>query len=111
MFDSSVDIEHAFGHAVGMSRTRVRRRRTALTAAAAVLVAILVGPVGHALEAGAAVRHPRTVVVRSGDTLWSVAERVRPGSDPRAVVDAIVGANAVDAGALAPGTRLVVPQP
>ena len=31
--------------------------------------------------------HVETVVVQSGDTLWTIAQRVAPGSDPRAVVD------------------------
>ena len=111
MFDSGIDTEHAFGHHRHMSRTHVRRRRSALTLASILLLTLLVGPVGHALQAGAAVRHPATVVVRPGDSLWAIAQRVRPATDPRAVVDAIVAANAVDAGALEPGTWLVVPEP
>jgi nucleoid-associated protein YgaU len=51
----------------------------------------------------------RSYVVRGGDTLWAIAERVAPGSDPRGVVDAIAEANAVDAGALVPGQTLVIP--
>jgi hypothetical protein len=31
-------------------------------------------------------------VVRSGDTMWDVARRVAPGSDPRPVVDALIKA-------------------
>lgn len=48
-------------------------------------------------------------VVRQGDTLWSIAERVAPGQDPRPVVDALAAANGVDPGALVPGQALVVP--
>ncbi len=92
-----------------MVRTHVRRRRTALSAAAFVLVTVLVGPVGHAFQADAAPRHGRTVVVRSGDTLWSIARRSEPPSDPRAVVDAIAAANGVRAGELLAGQRLLVP--
>jgi nucleoid-associated protein YgaU len=51
----------------------------------------------------------RGYVVRGGDTLWAIAERIAPGSDPRGVVDAIAEANAVDAGALVPGQTLVIP--
>lgn len=36
--------------------------------------------------------HVERVVVRDGDTLWSIAERLAPNSDPRPVVDAIVAA-------------------
>jgi nucleoid-associated protein YgaU len=48
-------------------------------------------------------------VVRSGDTLWAIAGRVAPDSDPRPVVDAMVEANDIDPGALVPGQSLVVP--
>jgi hypothetical protein len=47
-----------------------------------------------------------TYVVQSGDTLWSIAQRLRPGSDPRAVVDAL--SSRVPGGALEPGQRLDV---
>jgi Tfp pilus assembly protein FimV len=48
-------------------------------------------------------------VVRSGDTLWSIARALSPSSDPRPLVDAIVAANEVDPGALVPGSTLVLP--
>ena len=110
MFDSRIDSEHAFGHHGSMTRTHVRRRRTLLSLLSILLLTLLLGPVGHALQAGAAVRHPATVVVRPGDSLWTIARRVHPATDPRAVVADIVAANTVDAGALRPGTRLVVPE-
>jgi LysM domain len=31
--------------------------------------------------------HMETVVVQSGDTLWTIAQRLEPGSDPRSLVD------------------------
>ena len=49
-------------------------------------------------------------VVREGDTLWSIAERLSPGHDPRPVVDALRQANGVDPGMLVPGSTLVVPE-
>jgi nucleoid-associated protein YgaU len=36
--------------------------------------------------------HVERVVVRQGDTLWSIARRVAPASDPRSVVDALAAA-------------------
>jgi nucleoid-associated protein YgaU len=48
-------------------------------------------------------------VVRAGETLWSIAERVAPGEDPRVVVDRIVRVNRVDPGGLVPGQALVIP--
>lgn len=50
-----------------------------------------------------------TYVVRPGDTLWSIAERLVPGEDPRPLVDALARANAVSPGTLVPGQVLVVP--
>jgi nucleoid-associated protein YgaU len=94
-----------------MARTYVRRRRTTLAIAATVMVTVLLGPVGNVLDAGASVRDPRSVVVGSGDTLWTIAERIEPDADPRAVVDAMVSANRIDPDRLMPGTRLVVPAP
>jgi LysM repeat protein len=61
--------------------------------------------VGGAPEAHAS----RTYVVRSGDTLWSIAARFAPSTDPRIVVDAIAAANGVDPGALVPGQQLSIP--
>ena len=118
MFESGIDTEHAFGQHGGMTRTgvrtesgtRVRRRQATLTVAAVMVLTLLVGQ-GHAFRAGAAVRHPRTVVVQRGDSLWEIAERVEPGSDPRSVVAAIARANGVDAASLVPGQRLVLPAP
>jgi len=115
MFESGIDTEQAFGQDVDMSRTHVRRRRLTLTAAVTVLLAVLLGPVGHVLQAGAAVRRAEpvgsTVLVRPGDSLWTIARRVEPGADPRAVVAAISEANDVAAAGLVPGQRLLVPEP
>ena len=48
-------------------------------------------------------------MVRPGDTLWSIATRFAPSTDPRVVVDAIASANGVDPGALVPGQQLSIP--
>jgi Tfp pilus assembly protein FimV len=47
--------------------------------------------------------------VQTGDTLWSIAQRVRPGDDPRVVAGEITAANGVQPGALVVGSSLVVP--
>ena len=51
-----------------------------------------------ASASASAVRH---TVVRPGDSLWSVASRLAPGSDPRPVVDAL--SEARDGAPLTPG--------
>jgi LysM repeat protein len=48
-------------------------------------------------------------VVREGDTLWTIARRLAPGSDPRPIVDVLSAANGLDAGLIVPGQTLVVP--
>jgi LysM domain len=37
--------------------------------------------------------HVERIVVQSGDTLWSIAQRVAPGSDPRPIVDSLAAAH------------------
>ena len=110
MFGSVLDSERAFGHHRTMARTRVRRRRLILALSATALAGAWAGPVAGALGGPEAVPVARTTyVVRSGDTLWSIAETASPGEDPRPLVDAIVAANGIDPGALVPGQTLVVP--
>ena len=48
-------------------------------------------------------------MVREGDTLWTIARRLAPGSDPRPIVDVLSAANGLDAGRIVPGQTLVVP--
>jgi nucleoid-associated protein YgaU len=72
---------------------------------AAVTVSVELGGQGGGLElAGSA-----TVVVQSGDTLWSLAQELAPEEDPRAVVDAIVDLNVLDGVDLVPGQVLQLP--
>jgi nucleoid-associated protein YgaU len=53
---------------------------------------------------------PRRVVVRYGDSLWTLArEHGDPRRDVRAVVTEIARANRVSAGVLRPGQVLVIP--
>jgi LysM repeat protein len=49
-------------------------------------------------------------VVVSGDTLWSIAQQVAPGQDPRPVVDGMIEVNDLNGG-LQAGQELVVPVP
>ena len=96
-----------------MTRTRVRRRRLTLTVSVALVAAAWAGPAVRAL--GSPERPTRVArssyVVREGDTLWTIAERSAPGSDPRPIVDVLAAANGIDAGLLVPGQTLVVPAP
>ncbi len=75
----------------------------------------LAGGVWAATGAHALDKHMRPTaseryLVRSGDTLWSIARHLSPGEDPRPFVDALAEANGVDPGSLVPGQALVVPR-
>jgi hypothetical protein len=50
------------------------------------------------------------VTVRPGDTLWSIAVRADPGSDPRLVVQRITDLNALAGTGITPGQMLWVPE-
>jgi nucleoid-associated protein YgaU len=96
-----------------MSRTRVRRRRLTLMMSLALVAAAWAGPAVRALgspETPARVSRA-SYVVREGDTLWTIAREIAPGSDPRPVVDLLLATNGVDAGRLVPGQTLVVSAP
>ena len=66
-----------------------RRRRIGVVVAAAALALVVAQAAtvlgGHSLATPE--HRPAAVTVRSGDTLWSVAERLHTGQDTRAVVD------------------------
>lgn len=79
--------------------------------AVAVVAVLAVG--GLRASAHAATSEPsrvRAYVVREGDTLWSIARRLAPGTDPRRVVDQLVRTNDVDPGSLVPGQSLRLPE-
>jgi hypothetical protein len=91
----------AAGSARVVSRTTYWRRR-AVVAVMVVAMLFVMARAGAALgdAPSAPERHPAhsgqvraaTTVVQPGDSLWTVAERLAPDSDPRPVVDALSGA-------------------
>ena len=119
MFDQPLDAEHVFEQDGSMGRTRVRhRRRVALAISSIALALLLSAPVAaalgrqHAERAGVrpAARSEQIYVVRPGDTVWTIAERVAAGEDPRPWVDAIAVRNGIQAGSLVPGQSLILPR-
>lgn len=91
-----------------MHRTYVRRRLVATFVVAVLAGAVTPAVAGAFASPALAPVTQRTYVVRAGDTLWSIAARLSPGSDPRPVIEAIERANHVEAGDLAPGRRLLI---
>ena len=89
----------ATGRVPRSSRATYWRRRIVVALMVVVLVIVL-AQAGAALGGASlaapgrspAVSQLRRVIVRPGDSLWSVAHRLVPGGDPRPVVDALVRA-------------------
>ena len=94
-----------------MRLTRRGRRLVAgLSVAACIGVALVTAsPVGGGGSIGLEPAGGASIVVRSGDTLWSIAGEVAPEEDRRAVVDAIVEANDLDGVGIVPGQLLQLP--
>ncbi len=89
---------------------RILASLAALPAIAALSIAVISG--GSALasrDVSAPTGSFTTLTVASGESLWSIAEQVAPGADPRDVVDAIVRLNALDGVTVSAGQRLSIP--
>lgn len=90
------------------------RRVFAFLAALPVVVALSLAVVGGGAalasnDSGAAVGAFTEITVMSGETLWSIAEDVAPGVDPRDVVAEITRLNALDDASVAAGQRIAIP--
>lgn len=98
--------------AVVRTRLRLTRRGRAVIAALVSLPLVL-GLLGLALNGGGAVAGsssaPVTVTVESGQSLWSLAEQLAPGSSTADVVAELVALNGLDGASVMPGQVLIVP--
>lgn len=88
-----------------------RPGRPAYLVVVAVATLAVVGGLGVLGQAASARIPAETTVVRvgAGETLWDVAQRVAPESDPRAVVERIRQLNGTPGSAIQPGQQLRVP--
>jgi hypothetical protein len=101
-----------------LTLTRRGRLVVSLLVVAAVLMslvavaAVLLGPAaGTAAAAKEATTHmtASTLVVRPGDTLWSIATRVAPNADPRETITALREVNNLAQPVVYVGQRLIIP--
>jgi hypothetical protein len=97
---------------------RLTRRGRIVIAVAAVLlvtvISLLAAGVAQATSHGPAPRAARQnllqVVVRPGQTLWSVAESADPDQDTRVVVQQIIDLNSLTSATVPAGQQLWVPR-
>jgi hypothetical protein len=100
--------EHVFATIIEhMFATLDIRRLLTLVAAGAVLLALVMSYA--APSSSGASSHPRHHAVQTGETLWSIALRAYPSSDPRDAVYRIEGANHLHDTGIAAGQVLVLP--
>jgi hypothetical protein len=100
------------------SPLRLTRRGRVVVAAAAALLVVVVSlvaagaaqAISHSASGGAAGRGLAQVVVRPGESLWSVAETADPDADPRVVIQRIVEMNSLPGDTVFAGQRLWVPR-
>jgi LysM repeat protein len=96
-------------------RLTVRGRRVlAVLAAVPAVIALSAAVIGGGAalasrDAGAPAGSFSTVTVTAGDSLWSIAEDIAPGRDPRDVVDEIVRLNALDSVVVQAGQSIAIP--
>lgn len=81
-----------------------------ITAMIWVAVAGQAHAVGHVRPGTPAAHSMLRVVVRPGDTLWSIAAQADPAADPRIVIQQIVDDNALSGTAISVGQVLWVPR-
>lgn len=86
-----------------------RRRMMAAAALAAVLLTAFFST--QTADATATSVKPKLtyVTVYSGESLWQIAQRVAPNTDPRDFIDAIMQVNALKSANVSAGQRLVLP--
>ncbi|HEU5269531.1 MAG TPA: LysM peptidoglycan-binding domain-containing protein [Jatrophihabitans sp.] len=91
---------------------RLTRRGLAVAVLATLLLAgmllLVAGLSAPSPRSAPAIPAGSTVVVQPGDTLWSIAQRAEPNSDPRLVVEQLRKANHLTSVTLSPGQTLKV---
>jgi len=96
-------------------RLRLTRRGRAVVTALLSLP-LIAGALVFALNGGGAIASGQQThvsftyaTVQSGQSLWSIAEKVAPSADPRDVIAAIVSLNQLHSAVVTPGQRIAIP--
>lgn len=92
-------------------------RRGRFVVTALVAIPLVIGAAAFAINGGGAIASGEAtqstsfshVTVSSGQSLWQIAERIAPSSDPRDVVAAIIDLNQLPSSLVMPGQRLAIP--
>ena len=94
-------------------RITARGRAVLLALVAAPLVAVLLmlalngGGATATLDAGAPAQ---VVMIEPGQSLWSLAESIAPGADPRDVIEELVAFNRLGSADVWAGQQIAIPQ-
>ena len=97
-------------------RGRIVVAALAIIASAAVASVVWLAVAGQAQASGRITptengsQSMRRIVVKSGQTLWSLAVWAEPTADPRGVIQQIIDANSLAGPAIQPGEVLWVPR-
>ena len=81
----------------------------AVTAFLVIVLGQAIGAFNAQAGAGSSSDAAATWVVQPGETLWSIAEQVAPGSDPRDTVDRLVAMNDLSTSSVSVGQEIFVP--
>jgi LysM repeat protein len=95
------------------SQVRLTRRgRLVVVLSLLALLVVGLASTGQSSQASGrvAATRPVTVTVQTGETLWQLATRVAPHTDPRLVVDEIERLNRLSGSTVYAGQQLRVPQ-
>lgn len=87
-----------------------RRGRVVVIALALLLAAVALLLVAQASQAAPPAGPAVTVVVRPGDTLWSIAASYAPSRDPYRTIDEIRALNGISDFTIHPGQKLTLPR-
>ena len=94
-------------------RITARGRAVLLTLVSAPIVALLLvlalngGGATATLESGAPAE---VVMIEPGQSLWSLAESIAPGADPRDVIETLVAFNRLSSADVWAGQQIAIPQ-